>query len=210
MLHNGPKPGPAVFVAQCLYVSPLFDEQSRGFSHLVISALRRFLKTATASEDSEEAKYLAAHLFLDIVWGRTCHDTNIVVKVLEVFDVRLTNIEKAMWQLKAKNDSSYGTAKEFIEQYIFELVESQLYMTAVTLIERFSIRQSGQSFLLRMIKSNQFKAAEKWAIFMGKPMLCMLVEEYIQRNMLKDAYETTRRNNLQQDFPDLYQAFEER
>ncbi|KAF7817961.1 Exonuclease mut-7-like isoform A [Senna tora] len=209
VLHNDPKPGPATFVVQCLYVSPLFEDHSRGFSHLVISALRRFLKRATASEDSSEAKNIAAHLFLDIVCGRVSHDKNITVKVLEIFDVRLTNVEKVMCQLKAKNNSSCGTAKECIEQYIFELVESQLYMTAVTLIEHFSIRQSGQSFLLSMIQGNQFKAAEKWAIFMGKPMLRILVEEYICRNMLQDAYETIKENNLQKDFPDLYQSFEE-
>ncbi|KAK4282732.1 hypothetical protein QN277_014076 [Acacia crassicarpa] len=209
VLHNDPKPGPATFVIQCLYISPLFEDHSRGFSHLVISALCRFLKVATTLEDSSELKDLAANLFIDIVRGQVYHDKNIVVKILEVFDVKLTNIEKALCQLKEKNDSSFGTAEEFIKQYIFELVESQMYMKAVTLMEHFSIRQSGQSFLLSMIENNQFKAAEKWALFMGKPMLCTLIEKYIQRNMLKDAYETIKKNNLQQEFPDLYQSFEE-
>ncbi|XP_054813756.1 uncharacterized protein LOC129314350 isoform X2 [Prosopis cineraria] len=209
VLHNDPKPGPATFIVQCLYISPLFEDHSRGFSHLVISALCRFHKVATTSEDSLAMKDLAANLFLDIVRGRVYHDKNIIVKILEVFDVKLTNIRRAMSHLKEKNDSSFGTAEEFIRQYIFELVESQLYMKAVTLMERFSIRQSGQSFLLSMIDDNQFKAAEKWAIFMGKPMLCTLVEKYIRRNMLKDAYETIKKSNLQQDFPDFYQSFEE-
>lgn len=210
MLHNNPKPGPSTFVVQCLYVSTLFEDHSQGFSHLVLSSLRRFLKRATVSEDSLKVKDLAAHLFLDIVRGQVYHDNNIIVKVVEVFDVKLANIEKVMYRLKAQNNSTCGTAKEIVEQYIFELIESQLYMTAVTLIEHLSIHQSGQSFLLSMIQSNQFKAAEKWAIYMGKPALCMLVEEYIQRNRLRDAYETIKKNNLQQDFPDLYQSFEER
>jgi hypothetical protein len=61
-----------------------------------------------------------------------------------------------------------------------------------------------------MIKSNQFKAAEKWATFMGKPMLSILIEEFIQRNMLKDAYQIIKKNNLKQDFPDVYKRCKER
>lgn len=210
MLHNGPKPGPAAFVVQCLYVSPLFEDCCRGFSHLIISAYCRFLKKATTSEDSLEAKNLAAHLFIDIVGGQVSHNEKIIVKMLETFDVKLTDTEKVMFQLKAKDGTRRGTAQEFIEQYIFELAESQLYMTAVTLIERFSIYHFDKSFLLSMIRSSQLKAAEKWATFMGKPMLCTLVEEYNERNLLKNAYEIIKINNLQQDFPEVYRKCKER
>ena len=209
VLHNDPKPGPATFVVQCMYVVPLLEKDSEGFGHLIISAFRRFMKRGT-SEDSSEAKDLAAHLFLDIAGGHVHHDLKIVLKVIENFDVKLTNIEKAICQTKAKNNPTSGTAKEFVEQYILNLVETQSYMTAVTLLEHFTIRQSGQSFLLSMIQSNQFKAAEKWATFMGKPMLCILVQEYIERNMLKDAYEIIRKNDLRQDFPDVHQKCKER
>ncbi|KAF7805066.1 exonuclease mut-7-like protein isoform X1 [Senna tora] len=210
VLHNDPKPGPASFVIQCLYVSPLFEDCSRGFSHLIISALVRFLKKETTSEDSLTAKHLAAHLFIDIVVGQVCHDEKIVVKILETFDVKLTDIEEVMFQLKKNDGAMCGTAQKFIEKYIFELVESQLYMTAVTLIERFSTCHFGKPFLLSMVQSNQFKAAEKWATLMGKPMLCTLVEEYNERNLLKNAYEIIKTNNLQEDFPDIYRKCKER
>ncbi|KAJ1385608.1 Ribonuclease H-like superfamily [Sesbania bispinosa] len=209
VLHNDPKPGPATFIVQCLYVSPLFEDHSQGFTHLIISALRRFLKRSTTSEDSLEMKDSAAHLLVDIIRGQIYHDEKIVMKVLEIFDVKITNIEKALCKIKEKVDLSCGMAKEFVKQYILELVESQLYMTAVTLIENFSIFHYDQSFLLDMIKSNQFKAAEKFATFMGKPMLSVLVEEFIERNMLKDAYEIIKKNNLKQDFPDVYKRCKE-
>ncbi|KAG8649627.1 hypothetical protein MANES_08G112700v8 [Manihot esculenta] len=115
-----------------------------------------------------------------------------------------------MHRLKAQNDNRFDTAKTFVEQYIFKLVESQSYMTAVTLLEHFSIRQSGQSFLLKMIENKELRAAEKWATFMGKPMLCLLVKEYVDRNMLKHAYEIIKKNNLKEEFPDVYHKCKER
>ncbi|XP_020209370.1 uncharacterized protein LOC109794324 [Cajanus cajan] len=209
VLHNDPKPGPATFIVQCMYVSPLFEDHSQGFTHLIISALRRFLKRSTTAEDSLEAIDLAAHLLVDIIRGQIYHDEKIVMKLLEIVDVKLANIEKAMCQIKEKHGLSCGTAKEFVEQYIVELVKSELYMTAVTLMEQFSSHHYGQSFLLGMIQSNQFKAAEKWATFMGEPMLSVLVKEFIERNMLKNAYEIIKKNNLKQEFPDVYKRCKE-
>jgi len=152
-------------------------------------------------------KDLVAHLLVDVMRGQIYHDEKIVMKLVEIFNVKLTNIEKAMCQIK---DLSCGIAKELVEEYIVTLVKSQLYMTAVALIEQFSIYHYGQSFLLDMIQSNQFKAAEKWATFMGKPMLSILVNEFIKRNMLKNAYEIIKKNNLKQDFPDVYKRSKER
>ncbi|XP_019428957.1 PREDICTED: uncharacterized protein LOC109336675 isoform X1 [Lupinus angustifolius] len=209
VLHNDPKPEPSTFIVQCLYLSPLFESHSQGFTHLIISAFRRFLKRSITSADSLEAIDLAAQLILDIIRGQTYHDEKIVMKVLEIFDVKLSNIEKAMYQIEEKGDLSHGTAKEFVQKYIFKLIESQLYMTAVTLIEHFSIDQYGQSFLLDMIQRNQFKPAEKWATFMGKPMLSILVEELNKRNMLKDVYQIIKKNDLKQDFPDVYKRCKE-
>ncbi|GAV66365.1 DNA_pol_A_exo1 domain-containing protein [Cephalotus follicularis] len=209
ILHNSPQPGPSTYVIQCLYVLPVFGLYSEGFSHLIVSALRRYLKVATTTADCLKAKDLAAQLFVDIVGGSICHDERIIIKILEVFDVRLTNIEGVICRLKAKNNCLLETAKTFVEQYIFGLIESQSYMMAVTLLEHFSIRQSGQSFLLKMLQSKQFRAAEKWATFMGKQMLCLLVQEYVDRNMLKYAYETIKKNDLRQDFPDVYHKCKE-
>ncbi|KAK9293341.1 hypothetical protein L1049_021333 [Liquidambar formosana] len=204
VLYNAPQPGPATFVVYCLYVLPLFESYSEGFSHLIISALRRFLKVGTTPEDSLKAKGHAAQLFLEVREGLVKHDERILVKVVEVFDVRLIDIERVMCNLETKNSRVVEKAKAFVEQYIFEQIESESYMTAVTLLEHFSIRQSGQSFLLRMIQKKEFKAAEKWATFMGKSMLCVLVKEYIDMKLLKNAYGIIKKNNLRQEFPDLY------
>ncbi|KDO81711.1 hypothetical protein CISIN_1g0090001mg, partial [Citrus sinensis] len=168
-LCNSPEPGPATFIVRCLYVLPIFGVYSEGFSHLIISALRRHQKTTVNSADSTQAKEIAAYLFLDITGGFVDHDEKLMVKILEAFDVRLTDIEKAITQLKAQNEHRFDTAKTVIEQYIFAMIDSQSYMTAVSLLEHFSIRQSGESFLLKMIQNKEFKAAEKWATFMGKP-----------------------------------------
>ncbi|KAE9589565.1 putative ribonuclease H-like domain-containing protein [Lupinus albus] len=192
-----------------MYLSPLFEDRSQGFTHLIISAFRCFMKRSITSEDSLEAIDLVAHLILDIIMGQIYHDEKIIVKLLETFDVKLANIEKAMYQIEEKSYLSCDTAKEFVHKYIFKLVESKLYMTAVTLMEHFSIDHYGQSFLLDMIRRNQFKSAEKWATFMGKPMLSILVEEFIERNMLKDAYEIIKKNDLKQDFPDVYKMCKE-
>ncbi|XP_048424288.1 uncharacterized protein LOC103962292 isoform X1 [Pyrus x bretschneideri] len=208
VLRNDPQPGPATFVIQCLYVLPIFDLYCEGFSHLIISGLLHFLKKETCSGDSVEAKDLAAQLFLDIVGGSVNHEGRIIEKILEVYGVQLVNIDRVMC-LNAKNNCRFDNAKEFVEQHIFGLIASQSYMTAVTLLEHFSIRQSGQSFLLRMIESGQLKAAEKWATFMGKPMLCILVREYFGRNMLKNAYDIIQKNNLRHEFPDVYHKYKE-
>ncbi|XP_059440089.1 uncharacterized protein LOC132172583 isoform X3 [Corylus avellana] len=209
VLHNDPQPGPATFVIQCLYVLPIFGLYCEGFSHLIVSALRRYLKLATNPVDSLEAKALAARLFIDIVGGFVNYDERIVVKILEAFDVKLTDIEKVMCQVEKNNDCCHDVAKTFVEKYIFESIESQSYMTAVSLLEQFSIRQSGQSFLVSMIQNKDFKAAEKWATFMGKQMLCVLVQEYIDRNMLKHAYDIIKKNNLREEFPDVYHKCKE-
>jgi len=210
VLHNDPKPGPATFIVHCMYVSPLFEDHSQGFTHMIVSALRRFLKRSTTTENSLEVKDLVAHLLVDVMRGQIFQDEKIVMKLVEIFDIQLTNIEKAMCQLKEKHDLSCGSGKELVEEYIVTLVKSQWYMTAVTLIEQFSIYHYGQSFLLDMIQSNQFKAAERWATFMGKPMLSILVNEFTKRNMLKNAYEIIKTNNLKQDFPDVFKRSKER
>ncbi|CAK9328432.1 unnamed protein product [Citrullus colocynthis] len=209
VLHNDPQPGPATFVIHCLYVLPIFGLYSEGFSHLITSALQRFLKVVTTLADLEKAKDLAAQLFVDIVGGFIDHDDRIVVKILQVFDIQLTNIEKVLFESKARNRCSSDSAKDFVEQYVSELIETQAYMTAVDVLEHFSIHQSGQSLLYSMLQNNEFKAAEKWATFMGKPMLHLLVQELINRNKLKSAYGIIKKNDFQKEFPDVYQKCKE-
>lgn len=209
VLQNGPKPGPAIFIAQCLYILPIFDTHRDGFSHLIISALHRFLKSGTTQEDKLEAKLLAAKLFLLKIQYSLVHDEKILVKILEAFDVRLTDIEIGMQDMDAKSDISLDTAKVVIEQYVSKLIESQSYMTAVSLLEHFSIQQSGEAFLLQMIQCKEFRAAERWATFMGKPMLQVLVQEYVKQHLLKPAYDVIKKNNLHQEFPEVCQQYKE-
>lgn len=153
---------------------------------------------------------MAAQLFLDIVAGFVNHDERIVIKVLEVFDVKLTNIEKVIGNSAMKNDSVLDAAKKFVEGYIHQLMDSRSYMTAVALIQQFSIQTAGQPFLLEMLQTRQFKAAEKYATYKGMDMLCLLVQEYVNMNMLKDAYDVIKKNNLRQEFPDIYHKCKER
>lgn len=203
VLYNAPRPGPALFVARCLCVLPIFELHCEGFSHLIISALRHLLKTGTTQEDLLGAKSLAAQLFLNTVGGNG-HDERVLIKILEVFDIRLENIEKVLCKLDVKNGNDLNTTKAFVEQYIYELIESQSYMTAVTLLERFSFRNSGKSFLFKMMENKEYRAAEKWADFMGRPMLCALVQQYSDRLLLESAYDVIKKHNLKNEFPKVY------
>ncbi|XP_010674126.1 uncharacterized protein LOC104890363 isoform X2 [Beta vulgaris subsp. vulgaris] len=207
-LKNGPQPGPAVFIARCLYVLPVFDSYADGFSHLIVSALRKYLKGDTDPTDLQEAQDLAAQLFLDVVQGFIIHDERILIKIIEAFDVKLVNIEKALHNSVSK-DEIYDKAQAFMEKYIHQHIESQSYMTAVSLMEQFGIHHSGESFLFKILENKDFRAAEKWASYVGKPMLCVLVEEYVKMNMFKGAYGIIKRNNLQEEFPDVYHKCKE-
>ena len=202
-----PRPGPAVFVARCLYLLPIFESHCEGFSHLMIAALRRFLKTGTTQEDLLEAKLLATQLFIIAVRGNKLHDDRILVKILEVFNIKFTDIKEVLFHSELKNDTS---TKAFIEEYISKLLESQSYMAAVTLLEQLSISHSRESFLHTMLESKEYRAAEKWATFMGKPMLCVLIREYVDRKLVKQAYELIKKNNLREEFPEVYKMGKER
>ncbi|KAK9692116.1 hypothetical protein RND81_09G241800 [Saponaria officinalis] len=120
----------------------------------------------------------------------------------------LVNFERALHGSRAKN-MSFDEAEAFIEMYIFRQIESQSYMTAVSLLEQFGVRHSGESFLSKMIEANDFSAAEKWASYTGKSMLCVIVLEYVKMNMLKGAYGIIKRNNLQEEFPAVYHKCKE-
>ncbi|RZC89012.1 hypothetical protein C5167_030705 [Papaver somniferum] len=206
VLQNSPQPGPATFVLQCLYVFPVLGPlYTEGFSHLIISSLRRLLKTIPAES---EAKKLAAKIFLDVTSGLVNHEERIFIKLLEVVDVKLENIAEAMCDPEVY-DGNLDKAKAYVGPYIFKLVESQSFMLAVTLLERFSIRQSGEEFLMRMIEENQFKAAEKWATYMGKPLLVILINKYLDLKLLKNAYELIKKNDLKQDFPEVHLMYKE-
>ncbi|KAF5177518.1 Polynucleotidyl transferase, ribonuclease H-like superfamily protein [Thalictrum thalictroides] len=206
ILQNSPRPGPATFVVQCLYVLPLLGElYTEGFGHLILSSFRRL---HNAQVDLSEAQSLAAQLVADIIGGDVIYGVPLLIKMLEAFDIRMTNIQKAISR-REESDGNLEMAKAFIEAFISRLIQSESYTTAVTLMEHFSIHQPGQSFLEKMMQQNQFSAAEKWATFMGKAMLCAAVQKYIDMKLLRKAYKLIKANDLEQDFSEAYHMCKE-
>lgn len=178
---------------------------------MVISALRRYFKSASApasnQEDAASARSLAARLFLAIVGGSVAYDEKVMVNTLKVFDVGLTSIDEA---LSREGSASSSSGSAFLEEYISELIKSKSFMTAVSLLEHFSFSFPGETFLQQMVEDKDFQAAEKWATFMGRPSLCLLVQEYGSRNMLKQAYNVMKKHYLQHEFPELCYKCKER
>ncbi|CAE5960405.1 unnamed protein product [Arabidopsis arenosa] len=212
VLANKPQPGPATFIIKCLTVLPMFGVYGEGFSHLVISALRRFFKSVsepTSEEDMSSARKLAAQFFLATVGGSLTYDEKVMMHTLKVFDVGLTSIDEALSISEVWQGYGFACGRAFLEQYISDLIKSKSFMTAVTLLEHFSFRFPGETFLRQMVEDKDFQAAERWATFMGRPSLCILVQEYGSRNMLKQAYNVINKNYLQQDFPELYHKCKE-
>ena len=67
--------------------------------------------------------------------------------------------------------------KKCLELLILRLIKSLLYTGAVALLNQFSLQHSSpHDFLVSMICDDQFEAAEEWAVYMGKAMICSLVQ----------------------------------
>lgn len=206
-LHNAPHPDPYTFILQCLYILPLLGLQyAEGFSHLLMCSLKR-LKNRKPIQVLSEVKRLAAQLFLDILASSVSHEERILLKILELFEIGLKDIEEARFGSVTKKDDMEKT-RAFIERHIFDFIESQSYMTATVLVEHFSVHL-GQSFLVKMMDKKHFKAAEKWAVFMGKPMICLLVQKYVEMKMFKNAYDVIKNNNLKEEFPEVQRLYKE-
>ncbi|KAK8946928.1 hypothetical protein KSP39_PZI007095 [Platanthera zijinensis] len=206
-LCNAPQPDPYTFILHCLYILPLLGLQyAEGFSHLLMCSLKR-LKNQRPVELLSQAKRLASRLFLDILASSVIHEERILIKVLELFEIGLKDIEEARLASVIKKDDVEKTMA-FIERYIVDFIESQSYMTATVLVEHFSI-YLGQSFLLKMMDKKQFKAAERWAMFMGKPMICLLVQKYVEMKMFKNAYDVIKSKNLKEEFPNVQRLYKE-
>lgn len=209
-LHNGPRPGPFTFVIQCLYLVPILGHTySEGFSHMLISCLRHFKALESVQKDFSDAKPLAAQLTIDILSCILMHEERILIKLLEAFDVKLKDIAYALHGSEL-NNGDLDQTRVFIENHILAFTGSQSYMTAVSLAEQFAVHLSGESFLVELIEGNQFKAAEKWASFMGKSTTCLLVQKYLEMKMLKNAYVMIKENDLVEEFPDVYYMYKER
>ncbi|KMZ63303.1 hypothetical protein ZOSMA_419G00040 [Zostera marina] len=211
-LRNSPQPEPAVFIVQCLYILPLLGyPYTEGFSHLLISSYRR-LQTKDNLSNSFESKRIASQLFLNILNHLVPHEERILIKLMEAFDLKLKEIAEVICGSSEVNDGHIDSAKTYLGHYIYKFIESQSYMTAVTLLEHFSICESvdsSLSFLDKLIQANQFKVAEKWAILMGKPMIRLLIKKYVEMNKPKNAYDMIKANNLKQEFSDVCQLYEQ-
>ncbi|XP_073140466.1 uncharacterized protein [Henckelia pumila] len=204
VLLNNSQAGPATFIACCICIMPVVDSYRDGFSHLVLSALRHFLKLGYCGDDVQKAKLYAAKLFVGFVGGDIHIDEGILIKVVQIFDLNLIDIEKAIPDIHMKENNKMETGKEVVENYVFRLIECQSYLTAVDLLIQFSIREPGDSLLLKMMKCQQFKAAEKWAAFLGKPTLCLLVQECANQKLGQPAYDVIKKYDLRNEFPELY------
>ncbi|KAG9459562.1 hypothetical protein H6P81_004070 [Aristolochia fimbriata] len=199
-----------VFIVQCLYLLPLLGPPyTEGFSHLLISSLRRIRTTGNTQYDSAKAKQLSAQLFLDVLTGTVAHEERILLKMVEVFDISLKDIANIVYGVEVDDGIDVEKAKEYVKEQIFRLIESHSYMTAVSLLQFFSIHYSEESFLHAMVEDHQLRAAEKWATCMGKPMISLLVQKCIDMKLLKPAYEIIKKYNLKQEFPEAYRLGKE-
>ncbi|KAI3855223.1 hypothetical protein MKX03_026081, partial [Papaver bracteatum] len=80
----------------------------------------------------------------------------------------------------------------------------------ITLLECFSICQSKEEFLMRMIEEKQFKVAEKWATFVGKALVVTLINRYLDLKLLKNASDLIEKNNIKQDSLEVHHMYKKR
>ncbi|KAK1416245.1 hypothetical protein QVD17_32034 [Tagetes erecta] len=73
----------------------------------------------------------------------------------------------------------------------------------------FMIRDDDEVFLYEMLEKGQYKAAERWAVFLGKSALRKLIQGYIQKDLKKQACELMRNNKLTKEFPEVKRAVDE-
>lgn len=208
-LNNDPQPGPFTYVVQCMYIVPLLGKtHAEGFSHMLISSLRHLKSVESVQKDFLDAKHLAARLILDIVASIVPHEERILIKLLEVYDIELRDMADALYGSEL-GDEDLVKAKEHLKQYVQCLMESESYVTAVNLITRFSIQCYDESFLTKLIENNHLEAAEKWAVFMGNEMICLIIQTYLDIKMLKRANELVKQHDLTEKFPDVNYLYKE-
>uniref|UniRef100_A0A0E0L1F1 3'-5' exonuclease domain-containing protein n=1 Tax=Oryza punctata TaxID=4537 RepID=A0A0E0L1F1_ORYPU len=165
-------------------------------------------KILQLQKDFLDAKHLAARLILDIVASIVPHEERILIKLLEAYDIELRDMAHALYGSES-GDEDLVKAREHLKQYVQCLMESESYVTAVNLITRFSIQCCDESFLTKLIENNHLEAAEKWAVFMGKEMICLIIQKYLDIKMLKRANELVKQHDLTEEFPDVNYLYKE-
>ncbi|AQK93255.1 uncharacterized protein LOC100382828 [Zea mays] len=208
-LHNGPQPGPFTYVVQCMYIVPLLGKTySEGFSHMLTSSLKHLKSVESAQKDFLEAKHLAAQLVLDILDSIVPHENRILVKLLETFEIELRDMARALYDSEL-DDGDLMKAREHLRQQVKRCMESESNALAVTLITHFSIQCCDESFIIKLIKNNQLEIAEQCAIFMGKEMISLVVQKYLDMKMLKSANKLVKEHELTEEFPDVSYLYKE-
>uniref|UniRef100_A0A0A9DY52 3'-5' exonuclease domain-containing protein n=1 Tax=Arundo donax TaxID=35708 RepID=A0A0A9DY52_ARUDO len=107
------------------------------------------------------------------------------------------------------DDEDLVKAREHLKQYVKCFMESESYVAAVTMITRFSIQCCDESFLIKLIECNQFEVAEECATFMGKEMICFIIQKYLNMKMLKSANKLVKEHDLTEEFPDVNFLYKE-
>ncbi|KAK3139015.1 hypothetical protein QOZ80_5AG0376550 [Eleusine coracana subsp. coracana] len=175
---------------------------------MLTSSLRHFKTVESARKDFLEAKLLAARLVLDILASVVLHESRILVKIFETFDVELRDIAHALYGSEL-DDDDLVKAREHLKQHVKCFMESESYAAAVAMITRFSIQCCDESFLIKLIESNQFEVAEECAVFMGKEMVCLIIQKYLNMKMLKSANKLVKEHELTEEFPDVNFLYKE-
>ncbi|KAI4964243.1 hypothetical protein ZWY2020_006815 [Hordeum vulgare] len=184
------------------------DPSAAGFSHMLISSLRHLKSVESVQKDFIDAKCLAARLVLDILASVVPHEERILVKLLETFDIELKDMAHALCGSEL-GDEDLAAAREHLKQHVQCFMQSESYVTAVALITRFSIQCCDEKFLIELIGSKQYKAAEEWAAFMGKEMIILIIQKYVDVKMLKSANALVKQYDLAEEFPDVNYLYKE-
>jgi len=106
-------------------------------------------------------------------------------------------------------DDDLVKARKHLRQYVKCLMESESNATAVALITRFSIQCCDESFLIKLIESNQLDIAEECATFMGKEMISLIIQKFLDMKMLKSANKLVKEHDLTEEFPDVSYLYKE-
>ncbi|PVH62530.1 hypothetical protein PAHAL_3G316500 [Panicum hallii] len=207
-LHNAPQPGPFTYAVQCMYIVPLLGKTySEGFSHMLTSSLKHLKSVESVQKDFLDAKYLAAQLVLNILDSVVPHENRILVKLLETFEIELRDMAHALYG--SELDDDLVKAREHLRQYVKCFMESESNAIAVALITRFSIQCCDESFLIKLIENYQLDIAEECATFMGKEMISLLIQKFLDMKMLKSANKLVKEHDLTEEFPDVSYLYKE-
>lgn len=207
-LPSAPPPGPATYIIHCLNVLLLVDAPyDEGLSHLLTSALSCLDKLNRTLDDDSEARKLAAQLFNSVIVGSVALNERILVKLATVFKIEMKDLKEAAYT-STLDSEKFEKVKTSLEAFILRLIRARLYPSAVALLKQFALQHSTpKEFLVTMTHDNQVEVAEQWAVYMGKDMICSLVQHLINKKMFKKAYKMVQKYKLKPEFPGVYYQY---